>query len=399
MIQSNSIEKLLDGIEGVKWENIKNVIQLKRGKRVVRSQLEESGEYAVYQNSLVPLGYYTESNVESNTAFIVTAGAAGDIGYSVDTFWAADDVYYCTTPEYINSKYLYYFLLTQRHKISSQVRRASIPRLSKSAIEQLVIPIPSLQTQTKIVSILDTFSKLTQESSQELAQELVSRKKQYDYYRDKLLQFEGKQVDLSLLGDIGHFTYGYAAKAQEAGDARFVRITDINNDGKLKKSDPKYVDTSDKNDKYLLRKNDLLMARTGATYGKTMIFEQDYPAIYAGFLIKLSLDYEIINPRYYWHFAQSGLFWAQANKLVSGGGQPQFNANALKQVRLPIPYPNDAKRSLSEQKRIVMALDKLDKLMSSIKEELSIEITLRQKQYDYYLELLFNFPKPEDVET
>jgi type I restriction enzyme S subunit len=137
------------------------------------------------------------------------------------------------------------------------------------------------------------------------------------------------------------------------------------------------------------------MARTGATYGKTMIFEDDYPAIYAGFLIKLSLNKTIINPKFYWHFAQSAYFWNQANKLVSGGGQPQFNANVLKDVMMPIPYPSNPEKSLAEQARIVAILDKFDALTNSITEGLPREIELRQKQYAYYRDLLFNFPKPE----
>src|SRR5690606_7937088 len=110
--------------------------------------------------------------------------------------------------------------------------------------------------------------------------------------------------------------------------------------------DPKYVDINEENERFILKKNDLLMARTGATYGKTMIFDEDYPAIYAGFLIKISLDEKLVVPRFYWHFAQSQFFWNQANKLVSGGGQPQFNANVLRDVEMPIPCPENPKRSL-----------------------------------------------------
>ncbi|MEA0320231.1 restriction endonuclease subunit S, partial [Escherichia coli] len=155
------------------------------------------------------------------------------------------------------------------------------------------------------------------------------------------------------------------------------------------------VELNEENEKYTLDKNDLLMARTGATFGKTMIFEEDYPAVYAGFLIKLNLNKTIINAKYYWHFAQSDFFWEQANKLVSGGGQPQFNANALKQVRVPIPYPSHPQKSLDEQGRIVDILDKFDAIAASITEGLPREIELRQKQYEYYRDLLFSFPKPE----
>ncbi|HGT6791821.1 TPA: restriction endonuclease subunit S, partial [Escherichia coli] len=227
--------------------------------------------------------------------------------------------------------------------------------------------------------------------------ELNMRKKQYNYYRDQLLSFKEGEVEWKTLGEIGDFTYGYAAKAMDSGDARFVRITDINKDGKLSKENPMYVELNEENEKYTLDKNDLLMARTGATFGKTMIFEEDYPAVYAGFLIKLNLNKTIINAKYYWHFAQSDFFWEQANKLVSGGGQPQFNANALKQVRVPIPYPSHPQKSLDEQGRIVDILDKFDAIAASITEGLPREIELRQKQYEYYRDLLLSFPKPETV--
>lgn len=193
------------------------------------------------------------------------------------------------------------------------------------------------------------------------------------------------------LGEVGEFTYGYVAKAEDSGDARFVRITDINIDGKLIATDAKFVAITNENKKFILKKNDILMARTGATYGKTMIFEENYPAIYAGFLIKLSFSKDIISPKYYWHFAQSNLFWNQANQLVSGGGQPQFNANVLKEVKIPIPYPNNPEKSLEEQARIVSILDRFDTLTASISEGLPKEIALRKQQYAYYRDMLLTF--------
>lgn len=275
---------------------------------------------------------------------------------------------------------------------------SAYPAISDAKVKAFQIPIPcpenpekSLQIQAEIVRILDAFTSLTAE----LTAELTARKKQYNYYRDKLLSFEEGEVEWKPLGDLGTFTYGYAAKAQDSGDARFVRITDISTDGKLIPGDVKYVDISFENDKYLLKKNDLLMARTGATYGKTMIYSEGYPAIYAGFLIKLNLS-EAIHPKYYWHFAQSSFFWEQANKLVSGGGQPQFNANALKQVKVPIPYHGDTSKSLDAQSRVVDLLDKFDAITSSLTEGLPREIELRQKQYEYYRDLLLSFPKPDE---
>merc|ERR1711964_170953 len=125
---------------------------------------------------------------------------------------------------------------------------AKMPRGDKSAILKYQIPIPcpdnpakSLEIQSKIVRILDAFTELTAE----LTAELSLRKKQYNHYRDQLLSFEEGEVEWKKLGEIGDFTYGYAAKAQGLGDARFVRITDINANGKLSPADKMYVDISE----------------------------------------------------------------------------------------------------------------------------------------------------------
>jgi restriction endonuclease S subunit len=111
------------------------------------------------------------------------------IGYSDIDFWAADDVYFLLTPENIESKFVYYFLLTQQHKIFAQVRRASIPRLSKKVVEKLLVPFTPLEKQKEIVAILDKFDTLTSSISEGLPREIELRQKQYEYYRDLLLSF------------------------------------------------------------------------------------------------------------------------------------------------------------------------------------------------------------------
>ena len=87
----------------------------------------------------------------------------------------------------------------------------------------------------------------------------------------------------------------------------------------------------------LLTKGDILVARTGATYGKTLLFEEDYPAVFASYLIRLRFSPDAVHPCYYWVFAQSDDYWNQAKALVTGGGQPQFNGSVLKQISVPLP--------------------------------------------------------------
>lgn len=400
MSELSYLEKLLDGVE-VEWVTLGSMADIGTGSSN-RQDESENGIYPFYVRSKNILKSDT-FEFDEVAIVIPGEGGIGDIFHYVEGKYALHQRAYRIriTTNAVDTKFLYYFMSSSfKQYILTKSVGATAISIRKPMLEGFKVPIPSpdnpeksLAIQSEIVRILDTFTALTAE----LTAELNMRKKQYNYYRDQLLSFKEGEVEWKTLGEIGDFTYGYAAKAMDSGDARFVRITDINKDGKLSKENPMYVELNEENEKYTLDKNDLLMARTGATFGKTMIFEEDYPAVYAGFLIKLNLNKTIINAKYYWHFAQSDFFWEQANKLVSGGGQPQFNANALKQVRVPIPYPSHPQKSLDEQGRIVDILDKFDAIAASITEGLPREIELRQKQYEYYRDLLLSFPKPETV--
>ncbi|EDM1055538.1 restriction endonuclease subunit S [Salmonella enterica subsp. enterica serovar Derby] len=417
MSELSYLEKLLDGVE-VEWLSLGELGDFIRGNGLQKKDFVESGFPAIHYGQI-----YTRYGLSADKTFtyvlpelanklrkaqkndlLLATTSENDEDVVKPLAWLGDNVAISGDMMLFrheqNVKYLAYFFQSEIFQTQKMkyITGAKVRRVSSGDLSKIKIPIPSsnnpeksLAIQSEIVRILDKFTALTAE----LTAELNMRKKQYNYYRDQLLSFKDGEVEWKTLGEIGDFTYGYAAKAMDSGDARFVRITDINKDGKLSKENPMYVELNEENEKYTLDKNDLLMARTGATFGKTMIFEEDYPAVYAGFLIKLNLNKTIINAKYYWHFAQSDFFWEQANKLVSGGGQPQFNANALKQVRVPIPYPSHPQKSLDEQGRIVDILDKFDAIAASITEGLPREIELRQKQYEYYRDLLFSFPKPE----
>ena len=212
----------------------------------------------------------------------------------------------------------------------------------------------------------------------------------FGWYPALCAQFCPDGVERKALGEVADFKYGYTVKAQDEGKARFIRITDINENGYLEENGAKFVDVELEENPYLLTRGDLVMARTGATFGKTLYYDSDEPAIFASFLIKISLNPEIVLPRYYWHFAQSTIYWNQANKLVSPGGQQQFNSNALKKVVFPIP-------PLEFQRAIVEQLDAFDSLCNDLCAGLPAEIDARRKEYEYYRDKLLTF-KPRDEE-
>ena len=276
MSELSYLEKLLDGVE-VEWKSLGDVVNFQRGRRLVKSQLETRGKYAVYQNSMTPLGYYHEYNVAAQSSFIICAGAAGEIGYSENEFWAADDVHFAITPEYINDRFLFHFLLTQKNKISGQVRRASIPRLSKSVIEKLEFPIPcpdnpekSLAIQSEIVRILDKFTALTAE----LTAELNMRKKQYNYYRDQLLSFDEGEVEWKALEEVSTFANGKGHEKDISEDGKYIVVNSkfISTNGEVAKLSNKQLCPLFKDD-ILLVMSDL---PNGKALSKTFIVDEDH---------------------------------------------------------------------------------------------------------------------------
>jgi type I restriction enzyme S subunit len=181
-------DKLLTVEKSVHSEKLKSISKISRGVRVTKSQLSDEG-FPVYQNSLSPMGHYSEFNVLGGTTYIITAGAAGEIGFSNEDFWAADDCIVLTKLKGVTNRYLYHFLMTKKEYIKSRVRKASIPRLSKEVIENLIVPVPSMEVQNKIINTLDNFDTVCSNLNIDVSSEIEARQKQYEYYRDLLLTF------------------------------------------------------------------------------------------------------------------------------------------------------------------------------------------------------------------
>ncbi|HCX4724409.1 TPA: restriction endonuclease subunit S [Escherichia coli] len=386
MSELSYLEKLLDGVE-VEWKSLGDVVNFQRGRRLVKSQLETRGKYAVYQNSMTPLGYYHEYNVAAQSSFIICAGAAGEIGYSENEFWAADDVHFAITPEYINDRFLFHFLLTQKNKISGQVRRASIPRLSKSVIEKLEFPIPcpdnpekSLAIQSEIVRILDKFTALTAE----LTAELNMRKKQYNYYRDQLLSFDEGEVEWKALEEVSTFANGKGHEKDISEDGKYIVVNSkfISTNGEVAKLSNKQLCPLFKDD-ILLVMSDL---PNGKALSKTFIVDKDHKYTLnqriGGITVKNSNE---LLPKFLHYFLNRT---PQLLKHDNGVDQTNLRKGQILEVKIPII-------SLIKQVQIVETLDKFDTYTKSISEGLPREIELRHKQYEYYRDLLFSFPRPE----
>lgn len=152
--------------------------------------------------------------------------------------------------------------------------------------------------------------------------------------------------------------YGYTASAIQRGEVKLVRITDIQYD-QIKWDNVPYCDISEENkNKYLLQNNDILIARTGGTIGKTYLVKNiKDPAVFASYLIR-AIPSLYINSEYLKLFMSSPLYWEQLKNFSMGTGQPNVNGQSLNKLKIPIP-------PLSEQKRIV---EKLEEILPLVEE-------------------------------
>ena len=266
----------------------------------------------------------------------------------------------------------------QQHKILSQVRRASIPRLSRNSIEKIQVPIPSLKVQNEIVRILDKFTTLTAE----LTAELIARKQQYAYYREQLLTFNSDKVKWKKLGEIAE--YSKTRISHDLLDEKnYVGVNNLlqNRAGKTKSD---HVPTQGNSTKY--HYDDILIGNIRPYLKK--IWQADCIGGTNGDVLVINLTDEAVSSRYLYQVLADDSFFEYNMQHAKGAKMPRGNKAKIMEYKIPIP-------PLPEQQRIVDILDKFDALTTSLTEGLPREIELRQQQYEYYRELLLSFPQPE----
>ncbi len=177
--------------KGVEFRKLGEVCEIIRGKRVTKKEILDKGKYPVVSGGIGFMGYLNEYNREENTITIAQYGTAGFVNWQNQKFWANDVCFSLIPKETLINRYLYYVLTNMQNYLYSISNRSAIPySISSNNIMQITIPIPPLEIQQEIVKILDQFSILTTDLLAGIPAEIKARKKQYEYYREKLLTFK-----------------------------------------------------------------------------------------------------------------------------------------------------------------------------------------------------------------
>ena len=294
--------------------------------------------------------------------------------------------------EILHPEYLAYLFSSNSVRKQIRIKAQGITRfgLTLPRWKSIQIPLPPLSVQQEIVRILDKFTQL----EAELEAELDCRKRQYEYYRNKLLTFNdiggGTKVEWKTLGEVGEVTklagFEFTNYVKYNDTGKIIALRGLNVKGSLDLSDVKYIDESDfsKLNRSKLYINDMLFTYVGTVGSVALIPENDKYYLAPNVARIRFLDRKI-NPRFMFHYFQSDEFKKkQINRYLGSSSMKNLTMENIRKFQIPLP-------PLEEQQRIATILDKFDTLVNSISEGLPKEIALRRKQYEYYREQLLRF--------
>lgn len=293
----------------------------------------------------------------------------------------ADGLKILKSYEQILPKYLYYSMLNLDIPNRGYNRHWTI-------VKEMTIPIPPLPVQEEIVKVLDAFTAL----EAELEAELEARKRQYEYYRNKLLTFdenttEGGKIKFMQLGDVGTFIRGNGLQKKDFTDTgvgciHYGQIYTYY--GTFAERTKSYVSNELAEKLKKARTGDLIIATTSENVedvGKAVAWLGDENICISG---DAFIYHHNQNPKYMSYLFQTNSFFEQKKKCITGVKVMRINDVAMSKFKFGFP-------PLEEQERIVAILDKFDSLVNDISEGLPAELTARRQQYEYYRNKLLTF--------
>ena len=173
------------------WMKMSEVYDMKAGKTIISSMIENvktlKNPYPCYGGNGLR-GYVSEYNQQGNKVLIGRQGAlCGNVCFANNSFYATEHAVVVSEKGYCLPRYTYHLLT--KMKLNQYKTAGAQPGLSVSRLEKLLIPIPSMEMQLKIISILDRFDELISDLAQGLPAEIAAVQEQYEYYRNKLLSF------------------------------------------------------------------------------------------------------------------------------------------------------------------------------------------------------------------
>lgn len=375
--------------DGVEFVKLGDVCEIKTGKGITQKDCSESSKYPVYSGGKEPMGYYKEFNRNANSVTVSRVGAyAGFVNYVTEDFYLNDKCFSVLPKkdEDINSKYLYYKLKALECSIINMQSGGGVPTINTKKVGSLEIPLPPIEVQTEIVRILDKFTSL----EAELEAELDCRKRQYEYYRDKLLSFDnvgGQEVEWKKMSEVCLKTSKINWKLVE-GEYKYIDLSSVDRDNH-KISDCTIInkENAPSRAQQVVKTGDILFGTTRPTLMRFCYIPKEYDGevCSTGYCV-IRVNNEMINSHFAYHFLFTQKFQEYVEGHQKGASYPAISNKDVMSFELPIP-------SLQEQERIATILDRFESLTTSLQSGLPAEIAARRQQYEHYRDKLLTFKR------
>ena len=274
-----------------------------------------------------------------------------------------------------DKKFLYYYLSAPStyQKFKNMAVGGVVNNLNSEMVRGVTVPLPSKEEQIEVVDRLDNITNLISLRKQQLAKldELV-KARFVEMFIGK--GYPKKTVDEVSLGK-GEYGAQSASVEYEPTRPRYVRITDINDDGTLNNDVVASINPAD-DEQYKLEYGDFMFARMGATVGKTYAFIKGNQ-IFAGYLIRYRLNQKLINPRYLFWYTRLDEYWNWVKLNQSGAAQPGINAKKYGSLQIPLP-------PIEQQNEFAAFVEQTDKSKLAVQQSLDKLETLKKALMQKY---------------
>lgn len=400
------LEKLLDGAEVewkplwsiTTWDKKFNAVEKEKQPKVIKyhyylaSELKplivDGGDVKLLttnESDIWTTEELVQNNISEGEIIAIPWGGNPIVQYYKGKFVTADNrIATSNNTKILDNKFLYYFLLSKLDVISSFYRGSGIKHPSMYHVLEMLIPIPPLSVQTEIVKILDALTALTSE----LTSELTLRRKQYEYYREKLLSEEelGKVgFKWKTLEELVENTQNIRWK-NNTKTYRYIDLTSVDreNNNITGTTEINALNAPSRAQK-IVKENDVIFATTRPTQQRVALISKEFSDEIAstGYCV-LRAKTNIVLPKWLFYFLSTINFKNYVEENQSGSAYPAISDSKVKEFRIPVP-------EVTIQQSIIEKLDKFYSLTNSLLHGLPKEINNRTKQYSYYQKELLNF--------
>lgn len=384
----NKLNELIQELcpNGVEYKPVKEVYHRLRGTPITAAKMKEiestDGDVRIFAGGKTVIDAYEEdipnANITRVPAVLVQSRGVIDAVYYERPFTFKNEMWAYTHENKTAVKFLYYVLKNNMGKFREAASgMGSLPQISLKVTEDFEMPVPPLEVQREIVRILDNFTELT------------ARKKQYEYYRTKLLERPENESKMVSVANLGKWSGGKTPSTAnkefwENGTIPWISSKDM--------KAPTLEDTEDHLTEKALDEGGMALLPEGtiAVVTRSGILKHTFPVAYVPFKTTVNQDIkalvvkEGISSRYVFHALQAYAENIRKSTKKQGGTVDSLDFQRVLAYEIPVP-------ALDVQNRLVNVLDNFDAICSDLKIGLPAEIEARKKQYELYREQLLTF--------